>query len=150
MANWKDLTPELRYQIIYFFCEIVILEFADLATDPWDPKHRHQHRLECRNPYDEGPKSPLILRQYSSVILISKYFYRTINSIRIKYKFVNEILQLIQFRRLKQIAKGSRAKCRKRDLRWETLDLTITLVGSWWRNLFIIADLNFVGDFFEN
>lgn len=143
MANWKDLTDETRHRILVWFCKSIIGDFTELGINVWDQKH-----FNGPFPRDweiEGPPSPSCLKSFSSAIQSSRYFYITITRrIAIKRKTTSEILQLIQYRRVRQIEKGSQTKIRKHMMYYEKLQLLKRLTGCFWKNPFLLDDSRFL------
>jgi hypothetical protein len=144
MAQLQDLPIEMILLILDWFCLMVMDEYTDLGSDPWNPCHFEDGPNQSTA--DDEPPSPAPLRSYVSMLKTCKYFRNVINTRKFEgRKTVPKLLQSLQHRKMKQfVDESSPSKPRLR------ISLFKKFVGCFWHNPQIIRDGILFGKFFRN
>src|SRR5437762_10450559 len=127
MATWWDMPTELRDMVVYWFCMMIVNEFANLDND--DPI-QFPHRIPGDN-----IKTPTCLSSFSSVLKTSRYFRETLTkTVKINKLPAVEILQSMQYQKVQQLVGEMHVRNVIQDHGPPHLDIFRKKAGPFWAN----------------
>jgi hypothetical protein len=133
MATWHDLSLEIHDIILYWFCMIIVGEYAQTNEDGFN--------LE---PVDDEPGFSESLLSFSSALQTSSSFrYALTETVKMNKKSVAETLQSMQFTHLENLVTKMHVRFITQGCHFE-IGVLKRMTGSFWINPKFVEDFNII------